>query len=175
MSKQYLQTHTVPQAHQTDIYSLAVTPTQLISASGSSTIKIHSTASGGSINPESATEENPFPEVQALEKSHSLGCHHVCAASEGGVFASVGFEGDVKLWSAGEDGTWTAKGCIKGLWFALMKVPISFRWPSFFKMIWADVCDFTHRRQGWRALGFGSELRGQFSSRDDTGWKGERV
>jgi hypothetical protein len=33
------------------------------------------------------------------------------------VFASVGFEGDVKLWSAGEDGTWTAKGCIKGLWF----------------------------------------------------------
>jgi superkiller protein 8 len=118
MSKQYLQTHTIPQAHPTDIYSLAVTPTQLISASGSSTIKIHSTVSGGAINPESATDENPFPEVQVLEKSHSLGCHHVCAAREGGVFASVGFEGDVKLWSAGEDGTWTVKGCIKGLWFA---------------------------------------------------------
>jgi superkiller protein 8 len=117
MSKQYLQTHTIPQAHPTDILSLAVTPTQLISASGSSNIKIHSTTSGSRIDPESTTDENPFPEVQVLDKAHSLGCHHVCAASEGGVLASVGFEGDVKIWVAGEDGIWTAKGCIKGLCF----------------------------------------------------------
>lgn len=115
MSKQYLQTHTVPQAHPTDIFSLAVTPTQLISASGSSSIKVHSTATGSTIHSDSAAEENPFPETQVLEKAHQLGCHHVCAASEGGVLASVGFEGDVKLWAAGEDGSWAEKGCIKGL------------------------------------------------------------
>lgn len=114
MSKQFLQTHTIPLAHPTDIFSLAVTPTQLISVSGSSSIRIHSTTSGGNINPESATDENPFPEAQVLEKAHSLGCHHVCAASEGGVFASVGFEGDVKLWQMGEEGVWVAKGCVKG-------------------------------------------------------------
>jgi superkiller protein 8 len=115
MSKQYLQMHTIPQAHPTDIFSLAATPTQLISASGSSSIRIHSTASGSNFNPENATEENPFPEVQVLEKAHALGCHHVCAASEGGVLASVGFEGDVKLWTESEDGMWAEKGCIKGL------------------------------------------------------------
>ena len=140
MSKQYLQTHTIPQAHPTDIYSLAVTPTQLISASGSSTIRIHSTVSGGSINPESATDENPFPEVQVLEKSHSLGCHHVCAAREGGVFASVGFEGDVKLWSAGEDGTWAAKGCIKGLWIALLCLGTLFSDISFLRELELTDC-----------------------------------
>ena len=70
-----------------------------------------------------------------MEKSHSLGCHHVCAAREGGVFASVGFEGDVKLWSAGEDGTWAAKGCIKGLLSSLLEIFISFWWMSFFNMI----------------------------------------
>lgn len=117
MSKQYLQTHTIPSAHPTDIFSLAVTPTQLISASGSSSVRIHSTASGATINPESASDEDPFPEDQVLEKAHSLGCHHVCAAREGGVMASVGFEGDVKLWSAGEDGEWGLKGCIKGVSF----------------------------------------------------------
>jgi superkiller protein 8 len=121
MSKQYLQTHTIPQAHPTDIFSLAVTPTQLISTSGSSTIKIHSTTSGGNINPESATDENPFPEVQVLEKAHSLGCHHVCAASEGGAFASVGFEGDVKLWREGEDGVWAVQGVVKGVWSSLLR------------------------------------------------------
>ena len=122
MSKQYLQTHTIPSAHPTDIFSLAVTPTQLISASGSSSIRIHSTAAGSTINPESATDENPFPEAQVLEKAHSLGCHHVCAASEGGVLASVGFEGDVKLWAASEDGMWSAKGCIKGRLSMLWKL-----------------------------------------------------
>lgn len=118
MSKQYLQTHTVPDAHPTDIFSLAVTPSQLISASGSSNIKVHSTGAGSTIHPDSAAEENPFPEVQVLEKAHPLGCHHVCAASEGGALASVGFEGDVKLWCASEDGSWAQKGCIKGASFA---------------------------------------------------------
>lgn len=115
MSKQYLQTHTIPSAHPTDIFSLAATPTQVISASGSSSIKIHSTSLGSAINHESATEENPFPEAQILEKAHSLGCHHVCTASEGGTFASVGFEGDVKLWSSEEGGAWTMKGVVKGM------------------------------------------------------------
>lgn len=116
MSKQYLQTHSVPSAHPTDIFSLAVTPNQLISASGSSSIKIHSTASShSSIDPENASDENPFPEAQVLEKAHPLGCHHVCAASEGGVFASVGFEGDVRVWEkTGEEEGWRVRGCIKG-------------------------------------------------------------
>ena len=41
-------------------------------------------------------------------------CKHK-SASEGGVLASVGFEGDVKLWTESEDGMWAEKGCIKGM------------------------------------------------------------
>nr|OQO30676.1 hypothetical protein B0A51_01951 [Rachicladosporium sp. CCFEE 5018] len=114
MSKQFLQTHTIPDAHITDIFSLAVTPTALISASGSSSIKIHSTATGTQLHADSAVEENPFPLSQTLEKAHALGCHHVCAAAEGKVFATSGFEGDVKVWEVKDGGEeWTLRGTLK--------------------------------------------------------------
>jgi superkiller protein 8 len=47
---------------------------------------------------------------------HKLGCHHICAAAEGNVAASVGFAGEVKLWKHeakvgdAEGTTWEEKG-----------------------------------------------------------------
>ncbi|KAL8873522.1 MAG: hypothetical protein Q9174_001028 [Haloplaca sp. 1 TL-2023] len=97
MSKQYLTTHTVDNAHITDIFSLAVTTQQVISASGSSDIKIFSTA------------EPEFPIAQTLEGAHKLGCHHLATSQDGQRFASAGFAGDVKLWAL-EGGKWVKKG-----------------------------------------------------------------
>ncbi|KAI4199375.1 MAG: hypothetical protein LQ350_004664 [Teloschistes chrysophthalmus] len=99
MSKQYLTSHTIDNAHITDIFSLAVTPQQIISASGSSNIKIFSTT------------EPDFPLAQTLEAVHKLGCHHLAASQDGRHFASAGFAGDVKLWRS-EDGKWLEKGKI---------------------------------------------------------------
>ena len=57
--------------------------------------------------------------MQTLERVHPLGCHHVCAAAEGAVAASVGFAGEVKVWKyapedgggdAGGNGTWSEQG-----------------------------------------------------------------
>ncbi|KAK3387800.1 WD40-repeat-containing domain protein [Podospora didyma] len=94
MSKQYLTAHTVDQAHTADIFSLAPTPTVLFSASGSSSIHIHSTS------------DPTFPLQQTLTNAHKLGCHHVCAArgGVGDVVASVGFGGEIKVWRRHEDG-----------------------------------------------------------------------
>ncbi|KAL8637003.1 MAG: hypothetical protein Q9228_005678 [Teloschistes exilis] len=98
-SKQYLTSHTIDNAHITDIFSLAVTPQQIISASGSSNIKIFSTT------------EPDFPLAQTIEAAHKLGCHHLAASQDGRHFASAGFAGDVKLWRS-EDGKWLEKGKI---------------------------------------------------------------
>ncbi|EME44523.1 hypothetical protein DOTSEDRAFT_152447 [Dothistroma septosporum NZE10] len=109
MSKQYLQTLTVPDAHPTDIFSLATTPSHLLTASGSSSIKVYSTR-GQTIHTESAEDENPYPLVQTLEKVQKLGCHHICTSLDGKVAASVGFRGEVKVWECSEDGAWQEKG-----------------------------------------------------------------
>ncbi|KAI0384814.1 WD40 repeat-like protein [Hypomontagnella monticulosa] len=93
MSKQYLTTHTVDNAHLTDIYSLAATPTALFSASGSSTIHIHATAQPG------------FPLGQSLTGAHKLGCHHIAVSRNGKVAASAGFGGEVKIWRLSESGS----------------------------------------------------------------------
>ncbi|KAM3420843.1 hypothetical protein BST61_g4083 [Cercospora zeina] len=112
MSKQYLQTLTISDAHPTDIFSLAVTPSHLLTASGSSSIKIYSTR-GQTIHADSTEDENPYPLVQTLEKVHSLGCHHICTSLDGRVAASVGFSGDLKLWRHDEDANeWQEKGQI---------------------------------------------------------------
>ncbi|KAH7635678.1 WD40-repeat-containing domain protein, partial [Sordaria sp. MPI-SDFR-AT-0083] len=78
-------------AHPTEIFALAPTPTTLISASGSSHILIHST-----------TTSPTFPLVQTLSNAHRLGCHHVTTArglgSLGNTFVSVGFGGETKVW-----------------------------------------------------------------------------
>ena len=90
-----------------------MTPSQLLSASGSSSIRIHSTK-GQTIHPDSAEDENPYPLVQTLEKVHPLGCHHIATSSEGKVAASAGFAGEVKVWEYNEeDGLWRLKGEIK--------------------------------------------------------------
>lgn len=112
-SKQYLQTHTLSSAHPTDIFSLAVTPTQLLSASGSSSIKVHSTK-GQTIHADSPDDEHPYPLVQTLEKVHKLGCHHICTSLDGRTAASAGFGGEVKIWSCSDEGQWAEKGSIVG-------------------------------------------------------------
>ncbi|KAH7125732.1 WD repeat-containing protein 61 [Dendryphion nanum] len=101
MSKQYLTLHTLEAAHKTDIYALAPTKTQLLSASGSSSILVHSTT------------EPEFPTVQTIEGAHALGIHHLVTSRHGKKAASVGFEGRVKVWGADEDGIWSQSGEVK--------------------------------------------------------------
>ncbi|KAI4125393.1 MAG: hypothetical protein LQ338_004286, partial [Usnochroma carphineum] len=91
-------------AHITDVFSLAVTPHQVVSASGSSAIKIFSTT------------EQDFPLVQTIDAAHKLGCHHLAASQDGKHFASAGFAGDVKVWHS-EEGQWTLKGEIVDMYF----------------------------------------------------------
>ncbi|KAF2690757.1 WD40 repeat-like protein [Lentithecium fluviatile CBS 122367] len=98
MSKQYLTLHTIPDAHPSDIFALAPTSTSLLSASGSSSIQIHSTTSPD------------FPHTQTLEGVHPLGIHHLVTARDAKRAASAGFEGKVKVWSEGEDGMWKLDG-----------------------------------------------------------------
>ncbi|KAI9680563.1 MAG: superkiller [Caeruleum heppii] len=102
MSKQYLTTHTIDDAHPTDVFSLAVTPTQVLSASGSSQIRIHST-----------TAED-YPLVQVLKGAHPLGCHHVVTSGNGQKAASVGFGGEIKIWAKESEGggSWREEGTI---------------------------------------------------------------
>lgn len=95
MSKQYLTTHTIDHAHPTDIFSLSATASQILSASGSSSIQVHS------------TNEPDFPLFQTLSNAHKLGCHHTAVSRNGQVAASVGFGGEVKIWSVREDGRWS--------------------------------------------------------------------
>ncbi|KAK3304155.1 WD40-repeat-containing domain protein [Chaetomium strumarium] len=91
MSKQYLTAHTVDEAHPAEIFSLAPTPTSLLSASGSSALHVHSTT------------DPSFPLQQTIPNAHKLGCHHVCTARGGlgNVAASVGFGGEIKVWRLG--------------------------------------------------------------------------
>jgi len=112
-SKQYLQTHTLPDAHPTDVFSLAVTPSQLLSASGSSSIRVHSTK-GQIIHADTADDEHPYPLVQTLEKVHPLGCHHICSSLDGKVAASAGFNGELRVWACGDDMQWVKVGDIVG-------------------------------------------------------------
>lgn len=107
MSKQYLTLHTIDNAHPTDVFALAATKTALLSASGSSTIRIH------------ATNAPDFPLTQKLEGAHKLGVHHLVASKDGRRAASAGFEGKVKVWGveggqeeaeSGAGGTWKTVG-----------------------------------------------------------------
>ena len=97
MSKQYLAEHTIDSAHRIDIYALAVTPTQIISASGESSLKIHS------------TNTPDFPIAQVLKNAHKLGCHHVVTSIDGHRAASVGFGGEAKIWRY-DEGMWKEDG-----------------------------------------------------------------
>ncbi|KAK7208841.1 hypothetical protein V2G26_016019 [Clonostachys chloroleuca] len=103
MSKQYLTTHSVDNAHITDIFSIASTPRAVLSASGSSTIHIHDTT------------DPSFPLKQSISDAHKLGCHHICTSRNGRVAASAGFGGEVKIWNlTQETGEWSSGGEIQG-------------------------------------------------------------
>jgi superkiller protein 8 len=74
-----------------------VSPTQIITGSGETSIKVHSTT------------EN-FPIAQVLEGAHKLGCHHIAIDREtGSRFVSVGFGGEVKVWKF-DGGSWNEDG-----------------------------------------------------------------
>ena len=91
-------------AHITDIYSIAVTPTQVISASGSSCLKVHN------------TKEADYPLTQSLDGVHKLGCHHVVTSRDGKRAASAGFGGELRIWTT-EGEQWTEAGEIVGASF----------------------------------------------------------
>lgn len=78
-----------------------MTQNQVISISGSSSIKVYSTS------------ETDFPLVQTLLNAHELGCHHLASSKNGQVFASAGFGGEVRVWSL-RDRKWEEKGMILG-------------------------------------------------------------
>ncbi|KAF5616277.1 GTP-binding protein beta subunit [Fusarium sp. NRRL 52700] len=103
MSKQYLTTHTVDNAHITDIFSIATTSKAVISGSGSSTLHVHDTT------------DPSFPLKQSISDAHKLGCHHVCTSRNGNVAVSAGFGGEVKVWKVDSDtGEWSLNGEITG-------------------------------------------------------------
>lgn len=81
-------------AHTIDIFSLAVTSNQIISASGASALKIHSTA------------DTDFPLVQTIQSAHKIGCHHVVTSRHGLKAASIGFGGEIKIWLC-NNGEWS--------------------------------------------------------------------
>jgi hypothetical protein len=91
-------------AHVTDIYSIAVTPTQIISASGLSSLKVHTTT------------EPHYPLAQSLDGAHKLGCHHVVTSRDGKKAASTGFGGELQTWTI-EDSRWAEAGKIVGARF----------------------------------------------------------
>ncbi len=74
-----------------------MTPTSVISGSGASTLRVHSTATA------------EFPIAQSVDGAHKLGCHHVATAKGGAgrVACSAGFGGEVKVWRCSEAGDWT--------------------------------------------------------------------
>lgn len=77
-----------------------MTPTQILSASGGSAIKIYSTTSSDT------------PLAQTLSGAHKLGCHHITTSRNGRHAASAGFGGEVKIWTISESGEWEEEGTI---------------------------------------------------------------
>ncbi|KAJ5761893.1 Meiotic recombination protein Ski8/Rec14 [Penicillium nucicola] len=95
MSKQYLSWGAADNAHSVDIFALAVTDKQVLSVSGSPSIKVHSTA------------DSEFPLVQSIDDAHEIGCHHIVTDARGSRAISAGFDGKIKAWSC-QDGYWAA-------------------------------------------------------------------
>ncbi|RAO65294.1 uncharacterized protein BHQ10_001306 [Talaromyces amestolkiae] len=98
-SKQYLSWGSADNAHSVDIFSLAVTSNQIISASGASALKIHS------------TKDTDFPLTQTIEAAHKIGCHHVVTSRNGLKAASIGFGGEFKIWN-NNNGEWSEESAL---------------------------------------------------------------
>jgi hypothetical protein len=93
-------------AHPTDIYALAATRNQVLTAAGGKDITIYDTTS------------EDFPRVQTLENAHPLGCRHLVTSADGRHAASVGFGGEVKIWEPvgdGPDCTWEETTGVRGM------------------------------------------------------------
>lgn len=88
-------------AHPIDIFSLAVTDSQILSASGASSLKVYSTA------------DADFPLAQSIDGAHKVGCHHIVTNPSGSKAVSVGFGGEVKVWSH-RNGSWYEDNVISG-------------------------------------------------------------
>lgn len=73
----------------------------MLSASGASSIKVHSTT------------DPDFPLVQSIEGAHKVGCHHLVTNGNGSRAVSVGFGGDIKIW-ARPDGNWSEDSSTSG-------------------------------------------------------------
>ncbi|CAG8033302.1 unnamed protein product [Penicillium salamii] len=95
-SKQYLNWGSAENAHPMDIFSLAVTDKQTLTAGGSPDIKIHSTA------------DADFPLIQSIDNAHNVGCHHIVTDGKGSRAISSGFDGKIKAWMC-QDGYWAAE------------------------------------------------------------------
>lgn len=89
-------------AHPIDIFSLAVTGNQILSASGASSLKVHSTA------------DPDFPLVQSIDNAHNVGCHHVVTSRQGSRAVSAGFGGEIKIWSC-QNGHWSEDASVSGM------------------------------------------------------------
>lgn len=89
-------------AHSLDIFSLAVTDTQILSASGATALKIHSTT------------DPDFPLVQSIDGAHKIGCHHIVTNGKGSRAVSVGFGGELNVWACRE-GTWSKDDAASGI------------------------------------------------------------
>lgn len=89
------------QAHPSDIFSLATTPTQILTGSGQASIKIFS------------TNNDDFPIDQSLSDAHKLGVHHLATSKDGMRAVSAGFGGEAKIWNFTE-GIWKQDSEIKG-------------------------------------------------------------
>jgi len=134
-SKQYLTLHTVESAHPkaSDVFAVAPTSTQLLSASGSSSINVYDTT------------QPDFPIIQTLEKAHPLGIHHLVTAREGKArrAASAGFEGKVKIWNQDEDGVWSEYGEIVGGY------ALRFLWIGRYESLLGQGLTYTRPEQAW--------------------------
>jgi superkiller protein 8 len=74
----------------------------VISASGSSSLKVHSTV------------EPDYPLRQTLVGAHPLGCKFVASSNNGRRFGSVGFGDDIAIWTMNDEGEWSEEGRITG-------------------------------------------------------------
>ncbi|CCU78349.1 unnamed protein product [Blumeria hordei] len=100
MSKQYLNSKTITDAHATDIFTLAVTRSHILSASGASSIKVYDTT------------DSEYPLSRTLTGAHPLGCHHIVTSRNGNRAVSAGFGGEAKIWDYGESEGWVSAGDI---------------------------------------------------------------
>lgn len=78
-----------------------MTSKQILSASGSSSLKVHSTS------------ESNFPLIQCLDGAHKIGCHHIVTSANGTKAASAGFGGELRIWECQGD-QWTEDGSVSG-------------------------------------------------------------